>query len=211
MKTDDLIEALALGVEPVRPARLDPLTLAAAVAASVLTVVLVLRLRPDLVEALGDPMVWVKGVYTAGLAGAGLWLATRLGTPGREGKAPALLLTAIAGLMLGLGLFELILTPADERGAVLLGETWRVCGRNILIASVLTGPLVFVSARRLAPTRPVLSGLALGAAASAIGATAYGVLHCPEATLSFLAVWYTSAIALGGLVGGVAGRLALRW
>ena len=193
MKTDDLIEALALGVEPVKPARLDWLALAAAVAASVLTVAVALKLRADLDTAMLSPMLWVKGAYTASLAGAGLWLA------------------AIAGLMLVLGGVELALTPASERMAVLLGETWAVCARNILIASVLTGPLVFVSARRLAPTRLAMSGAVLGVAASSVSATAYGLLHCPEASLSFMAVWYTSAICLGGLIGGIAGRFALRW
>ena len=211
MKTDDLIEALALGVEPVKPARLDWLALAAAVAASVLTVAVALKLRADLDTAMLSPMLWVKGAYTASLAGAGLWLATRLGSPGRGFGAPGLLLAAIAGLMLVLGGVELAVTPASERMAVLLGETWAVCARNILIASVLTGPLVFVSARRLAPTRLAMSGAVLGVAASSVSATAYGLLHCPEASLSFMAVWYTSAICLGGLIGGIAGRFALRW
>ena len=61
MKTDDLIEALALGVEPVKPARLDWLALAAAVAASVLTVAVALKLRADLDTAMLSPMLWVKG------------------------------------------------------------------------------------------------------------------------------------------------------
>jgi hypothetical protein len=103
------------------------------------------------------------------------------------------------------------MTPGSERLADWLGRTWTVCGRNILLVSAAAAVPTFLSARRLAPTRPAFSGFALGVATGGIAATAYGVLHCPESTAAFVATWYTIGIALSGVIGAVAGRFALRW
>ncbi|MEY4554895.1 MAG: hypothetical protein RL093_14, partial [Pseudomonadota bacterium] len=84
MKTDDLIDALAAGLQPARQARLDPLLLTCAAAASVAAVTVLLGVRPALDEALSSPTIWMKGLYTAGLAGAALWLSFRAGRPGAD-------------------------------------------------------------------------------------------------------------------------------
>ena len=52
MKTDDLIDALAAGIEPTGMARLDSRLLGVAAAIAVLAVALLLDIRPDLL--LGD-------------------------------------------------------------------------------------------------------------------------------------------------------------
>jgi hypothetical protein len=44
-----------------------------------------------------------------------------------------------------------------------------------------------------------------------IAATAYGLLHCGEATAAFVATWYTLGVAAAGLIGAAVGRFALRW
>lgn len=99
----------------------------------------------------------------------------------------------------------------DARRPVWLGQTWEVCGRNILLISAVAGPFVFLSARRLAPTRPSAAGAVLGLIAGAVAATAYGLLHCPEATIAFVATWYTLGVAAAGAAGAIIGRFALRW
>ena len=68
-----------------------------------------------------------------------------------------------------------------------------------------------MSAQAGAPTRPTAAGLALGVATGGIAATAYGLLHCGEATAAFVATWYTLGVATAGLIGAGIGRLALRW
>ncbi len=211
MKTDDLIDALAAGLEPARPARLSPLLLAAAALAAVAGVALMLGVRPDLSEALRAPTPWLKGLYTALLAGTSIWLTTRLGRPGVAPRPAVFALAAVVVAATAWGGIELIMTPPGHRIADWLGRTWTICGRNILMVSVIVAPLVFLSARKLAPTRPSAAGAALGAATGAIAATAYGLLHCPESTAAFVATWYTLGVAAAGLIGAAVGRYALRW
>jgi len=211
MKTDDLIDALAAGLQPAPPARLNALLLACAAAASLAAVAILLGVRPALAEVLSSPTTWMKGLYTAGLAGAALWLSARAGRPGVDTRVPLAALAAVAGLAVFWGALELLMTPGSERLADWLGRTWTVCGRNILLVSAAAAVPTFLSARRLAPTRPAFSGFALGVATGGIAATAYGVLHCPESTAAFVATWYTIGIALSGVIGAVAGRFALRW
>lgn len=211
MKTDDLIDALAAGLQPARPARLNPLLLACAAAASVAAVAILLGIRPALAEILSSPTTWMKGLYTAGLAGAALWLSARAGRPGADTRVPLAALAMIVGLAMLWGAVEILAAPGDERLADWLGRTWTICGRNILLVSAAAAVPTFLSARKLAPTRPAFSGFALGVATGGIAATAYGLLHCPESTAAFVATWYTLGVAGAGLIGAVAGRFALRW
>jgi hypothetical protein len=81
----------------------------------------------------------------------------------------------------------------------------------LMLVSAFAAPFVFLSARKLAPTRPATAGLALGLATGGLAATAYGLLHCGEATVAFVATWYTLGIAAAGLIGAAVGRFALRW
>lgn len=53
MKTDELIDALAVGLEPVKPARPSLLLLSAAAVAAVAGVIVLLGVRPDLLQAMG--------------------------------------------------------------------------------------------------------------------------------------------------------------
>ncbi|MBX9574890.1 MAG: DUF1109 domain-containing protein [Caulobacteraceae bacterium] len=210
MKTDDLIEALALGLEPARPARPGLPWLLLAAAASAALVLAVLGPRSDLADAVQGPTFWLKAAYTVALAGAALWWVDRLGRPGAPTRRPTLALAAVVGVAAIAGAIELLRLPPELRLDDLLGWSWRECSRNIVMAAVAAAPLVWLSARRLAPTRPTLSGAAMGALAGALAATAYG-LHCPEATAAFVAVWYTLGVAAVAALGAIAGRFALRW
>ncbi len=210
MKTDDLIDALAAGLEPVRPARIHPLWIAAAFAASVAGVLLLLGLRPDLGVALTGPAFWLKALYTMAMAGAALILVTRLGRPGvPTGLAAYGVPVVFCGSAVFAGI-DLALLPRELWMQASLGLTWTICAQNILLMSVFAAPLIWLGARALAPTRPMASGAALGLLTGAIAATAYG-LHCPEATAPFVATWYTLGMALAAGIGAVVGRFALRW
>jgi hypothetical protein len=211
MKTNDLIDALAAGLEPAPPARPNPLLLAAAAAAAVCAVSVLLGVRPDLATALQAAAPWLKGLYTISVASAAILLATRLGRPGVDARPALAVLLAVIGTAVLWAVVEVIVTSPGERLSHWLGRTWMICGRNILIVSAVVAPLVFLSARRLAPTRPSLAGAALGVATGGIAATAYGLLHCPESTAAFIATWYTLGMAAAGVVGAAAGRIALRW
>lgn len=210
MKTDDLIDALAAGIEPVRPARLSPWMVGGAFAVAVATVALTLGLLPDLFEEMRHPVFWAKTAYTGALSIAALWLVTRLGRPGASvGLAgwSVAALVAFAGL---LGVVELLRLPPEARMDDWLGFTWKVCALYILMVSAITAPLIFLAARQMAPTKPMQAGAAAGLLTGAVAATAYG-LHCPEATAAFVATWYTLGIAGAAASGAVIGRFALRW
>jgi len=211
MKTDDLIDALAVSLEPVKPARPSIPYLAAAACASLAAVAILLGIRPDLPAGLQTPALWLKSAYTLALAGGGLWLVQRLGRPGADARPALRALLAIVALAVACGAVEMVLTPPSERLAEWLGRTWKICGRNILVVSCFTAPFVFLSVRRLAPTRLTASGAAIGMTAGALAATAYGVLHCPEPTAAFVATWYTLGVAAAGAAGALTGRFALRW
>jgi hypothetical protein len=210
MKTDDLIEALALGLEPARPARPAPLWLALAFLVAAAAVLATLGPRGDLGEAMTGANFWLKATYTAALSAAALWWLDRLGRPGASARRPALALAAVVVVAAAAGAIELLRLPAELRLDDLLGWSWRECSLNILGGALASGPLVWLSARRLAPTRPALSGAALGALSGGLAATAYG-LHCPEATAAFVAVWYTLGVAAAAALGAAVGRVALRW
>ena len=211
MKTDDLIDALAAGLEPARPARLSAPLLTGAAVVAVLGVVLWLGVRPHLLDAFQGPALWWKAAYTLVLASMALWLGARLGKPGADARAPAVSLVAVAMIALALGGIELAALPQSERLAAWLGHSWTVCGRNILVVSLFAGPLVFLSARKFAPTRPGMAGFALGVAAGGIAATAYGLLYCGEVSVAFVATWYSLGVLAAGLMGAAAGHFALRW
>lgn len=211
MKTEDLIDALAAGLEPARPARPNAALLGGAGLAAVTAVALLLGVRPDLTQALHAPTPWLKGLYTAALAASAIWLATRLGRPGVDARPAAFALIFVVAIAALWGGVEMAITPPEARMAGWLGQTWTICGRNIVLVSAFASPLVFLSARRLAPTRPTAAGLALGVATGGIAATAYGLLHCGEATAAFVATWYTLGVAAAGLIGAGIGRFALRW
>uniref|UniRef100_UPI002611B463 NrsF family protein n=1 Tax=uncultured Brevundimonas sp. TaxID=213418 RepID=UPI002611B463 len=113
MKTDDLIEALAAGVEPVRPARLSPWMVAGALAVALTSVVVMLGVLPDLADVVRSAAFWAKAAYSGALAAASLWLVTRLGTPGTSIGLAGWSLAAIVGLAGVIGGIELILLPPE--------------------------------------------------------------------------------------------------
>ena len=210
MKTEDLIEALAAGIEPVKPARLSPLLVGGALVIALSVVVVLLGVLPDLAEVVRGPVFWAKAAYTGALAIAATWLVTRLGRPGASIGMAGWSVVALVGLAGTLAVIELARLPAGARMEAWLGYSWQVCPPLILIISVLTAPLIFLAARRLAPTRPIQAGAAAGLLSGAFAATAYG-LHCPEATAAFVATWYTIGMAAAAALGAVVGRFALRW
>lgn len=211
MKTDDLIEALAAGLTPERPARPDPLLLALALAVATGAVLVLFGVRSDLATALLSPVPWLKLGYMAALTTAALWLATRLGRPGADVRPALAALLGVLAIAVGWAGVELALTPAGLRTTHWLGHTWTICGRNILMVAALAATPVFLSARGLAPVRPSAAGAALGVVAGGMAAAAYGLLFCTEATAAAVVTWYTLGVAAAGAIGAVVGRFALRW
>ncbi len=213
VKTEDLVNMLATGVEAVdtrRAAirRVAVLTIAAV--CSVGFVAFALGFNPRLEEVVAVPQFWLREAFCAGLALIGFALVRRLAHPGmRLGLLPG----ALAALVLAMWLVAAAvlggLGPA-ARGRALLGTTASVC--PWLIAVTALPPLLALLwlLRSLAPTRLRLAGATAGFTAGAIGAIAY-TLHCPEIAPPFVALWYLLGMLIPASVGAMLGPRALRW
>ncbi len=213
MQTDDLIQSLSGDLKPTprgaATARLA-LGLGAGAVVSTALMLLWLRPRPDLAEALGTSMFWMKFGYAA-LAGLLLALAaSRLSRPGARLGGLALAVGLPFVLMATMGGMRLALAARETWHELLMGHSAHVCPWNILIIGLplLAGAIWAI--RGLAPTRLTAAGLAAGGAAGALSALIYG-FHCPETAAPFVAVWYTLGIGLVAALGGVLGARLLRW
>lgn len=213
MRTEDLIAQLSAGLTPLPrnavAVRLG-VALAAGGAASLALLLLWLGLRPDLAEAAGSAMFWMKLTFTVGMGAAALLLVGRLGRPeSRVGAAWAWLgaPVVVAGLI--------AMMPGAQGPAALAEQLWT--GRSALLCpvriAVLSAPVfiaLVLAFRRLAPTRLAAAGFGAGVLAGCTGATVYA-LYCREGGLAFLAVWYTLGVAATGGVGALLGPRLLRW
>ncbi len=212
MKTEELLAMLAQGTEPIdRSARAgrDALVFAAGVLGAIALVLLALGAGP-LARESTLPMFWVREAYCAALAAAAALGALRLGIPGRRlGAVPVALLLPLAVMWL---LAWAALAPADpqQRMALFMGSTARVCPWLIALASLPVFAACVIVMRARAPTRLRWAGAACGLAAGASGALVY-TLHCPELAAPFLAVWYVLGILLPAAAGAVLGPQLLRW
>ena len=213
MKTDELVTLLAAGVAPVPASavgRRFAVAMGWGVPSAVLLLVLTLGIRPDLAQAAGELMFWIKPAFAAGLALAGLVAAERLARPGvRLGSVWAALATPVLAVWLVAAVMLVNAAPA-QRADLILGNTWKTCPFNIALISLPLFAATLWALKGLAPTRLTLAGASAGLLAGALGALVYA-LHCPESTAPFLAVWYVLGIAIPTLAGAVLGPRVLRW
>lgn len=212
MKTDDFITLLATGVEPVAPhlpeQRFRQAMGWGSLAAGL--VVLLYGVRPDLWQAMADPMLWAKLAFPGAVAVVALGLALRLSRPG---MALGRLGWALGVPVLGMGLLAAwawgMATPA-ERPTLLLGSTWQSCTASIVLVATPVFVAVIWALKGLAPTRLTLAGAVAGLLAGGTGALVYA-LHCPEMAAPFLLVWNGLGMALPAALGAWLGPRLLRW
>jgi hypothetical protein len=212
MRTADLIELLARDARATPPGVASRRLLAALAAGGLVTLAVValgLRCQPLLV-AVQQPWFWMKAAYTGLLTLAGAVIVRRLSVPGARLGAAPLIAALVILAMLAAAAGQILSTAPAGRLALWLGHTWKVCSPLILLLAVPIYACLVVAIRRLAPTRPALTGAAAGFAAGALAATLYG-LHCPEQAAAFVATWYTLGIAAATLLGALAGGRLLRW
>jgi hypothetical protein len=213
MKTDDLISMLATGIGPVDPKviakRFSWAILIGGVAA-LLVILLRFGVRPDLADVATTPLFWAKIAFPLSLMTGALLMVTRLARPGMSaGGGKLLVAVGVAAIWVGT-LYGLAAAPADERTAMVLGKTWKVCAFNITLLSVPGFIAVFWALRGLAPTQPRLAGACGGLLASALATLAY-CLHCPEMAVPFWGIWYLLGMLIPTLIGAALGPRWLRW
>jgi len=188
MQTDQLIAMLARDHAPVAPGAVRRRFAAAVVGGGVgalLIMAALLGVRPDLAEAVRQPMYWVKLALPVALLAVGVLAASRLARPGTRLGHAALAMLVPIGLIWVLACATLLGAAPGERAALILGETWATCPFNIALLSVPAFAAILLAMRGLAPTRPAVAGAFSGLVAGALGATVY-CLHCPEMAPPFL-------------------------
>ena len=212
MRTDDLIDRLSAGLEPVRSgavARLLAGAVLLGMAGSALVMLAMIGPRHDLAGAMTHPGMWTKLAYTFAMAAFGLWLVERAGRPGADMTRPvmalALPLLAIV-LLAGLQMSA----PNADRTGLIMGHSSRVCAALVTLTALPTLAATFWALRRLAPTRLTLAGAGAGLFAGAAGAFVY-CFHCTEEAAPFIAIWYTLGIGAVTAIGALLGRTLLRW
>jgi hypothetical protein len=213
MKTDQLIGALANGLEAVDPQVSRKRLAAGAMLGVVLAVPLMLGLlgvNPALEAAASMPMFWVKLAFVAIIAASGWRIVRCLAQPGATPYRAAFVLAVPVLGMATLALFVLAAAAPDTRVGLLLGSSWKACPFNIAMLAAPALVLLLFAVRSLAPTRLRLAGAGTGLFAGALGALVY-VLHCPELEAPFLAVWYVLGLLIPTAVGAVLAPWVLRW
>lgn len=213
MKTEQLITALATGLEPVDrrlPLRVSALALAGGVLLAAVMMMIGLGLNPALRAFFSEPMFWVKLGFGVALAVSSLWLALRLARPGVRVSFLSWLPLVPPAVLWVLGAAVLLAVAPEARAALIWGQTWRGCLLAIPLLSAPTLIGALYALRRMAPTCPACAGAAAGALAGGVGSAVYA-LHCPELAAPFLALWYVIGAAIPVLLGAVLGRLLLRW
>lgn len=211
MKTDQLIDMLAHGVEPAeRPrwARRLALTLAVGLAAALLLVAIGFGVRPDIGAA--RMPVMMKALFAAAAAAAMLPLASRLMRPGRPLGWRITAIFVFVGVCVLAAAIALMGEPPEQRMQAWTGGgfPWCVVIVPILAAPTAAGLLWLM--RAFAPTRLTLAGAAIGALSGGIGAMAYA-MYCPVDSVAFVLTWYVVAIAVCAALGAVIGARLLRW
>ena len=212
MRTADLIELLARDVRATPPGVASRRLLAALTAGGLITLAIValgLHCQP-LLPAAQQPWFWMKAAYTGLLTLTGAIIVRRLSMPGSRAGAAPLIAGLVVLAMFALAAGQILSAAPASRLALWLGHTWKVCSPLILVLAVPIYASLVPAIRRLAPTRPALTGAAAGFVAGALAATLYG-LHCPEQAAAFVATWYTLGIGAASALGAIVGSRLVRW
>ena len=212
MKTDDLISALAADAPTRAPDLRMTWTVALAGAAAVAAIVFFATIGPraDIATAMQSIRFMFKFVVTISLAASAVYLLDRLARPGASSPGHWLALLAAPALLAMAIVLELTAQPAEQWSMLTTGKNSLVCLTFIPLIGI--GPLgiMILALRRGAPLRPMLAGVVAGILAGAVAATFYAA-HCTDDSPLFVATWYTLAIGILAVAGGVAGKYVARW
>lgn len=211
MKTDELINVLARGVEPAEKPRWRrrlAVTVGVGLCVAVLLVAIGLGVRPDIGAA--RMPVMMKALFAAVAAAVMLPLTIQLMKPGRP----------LGWRLAAVGVFVAICAVAtfialmgempERRMEMWMGGAVPWCVVLIPILAAPTAALLLWLMRAFAPTRLAMVGAAIGAFSGGVGAMAYA-MYCPVDSVAFVTTWYVVAIAVCAALGALIGTKFLRW
>jgi hypothetical protein len=213
---DRLIDSLCTNLEPVGRVRFGKTLFLAALTGGLAALILMLATvgpRADLDSTAHLSWTAVKLFFAASVIATATPLLLKSMRPGleKETHPGIILLPFLTAIAVALAML-LFMTP-QTWSEMLRGATSISPARCLLciitFAVVPFGALVRVL-RQGAPTRLSLSGAIAGVVAGALGAFAYA-FTCTSDTIPFIAVCYSSAIALCACIGAELGPRLLRW
>lgn len=211
MKTDQLIDQLALDREPPGRPRLRlslALTMGWLVALAALMIVLGSPLT--MVEHTGAAPFAVKFGYALALTALSVAAALAAGQPGQKLTRPIAIILLPVAVISGVAMIELASTSPSAWQGLFFGTTYVDCILSVSLASVPVLVAIFWAYRELAPTRLALSGFLIGLSAGAAGAVAF-TFYCHETAAAFLLAAYTPAMLIPAALGALLSRPLLRW
>lgn len=210
MKTEDLIRTLAADTGAVVPSpeRAFVRAMGAAVPLAALVFFSILGPRPDIGTAVETLRFLMKFVVTLTLLVTMAVATVRLARP--TGHLTVWALLPAPALVLFLAVVEWLVLPPGTRLAAMLGQNAAICITAIPAIGLMPLGAFVVALRRAAPVRPALSGAIAGLMAGGLAATFYAA-HCTDDSPLFVALWYSLAVALLGIIGAAAGHRFARW
>ena len=165
--------------------------------------------RHDLPFAMTTAAFWIKLGYAAALLVLLVPALFALSSPIRA-RLPWQCLATIVAVIAGMALLQWAGATPEYRTELLLGRTALICPWLIVLISAPMLVLLLAAMRRFAPANPMLAGFAAGVVSGSSGVFLYA-FHCPEAGIPFVAIWYTTGIAITGFLGLIGGRMFLKW
>ena len=106
------------------------------------------RNRPHLGLVMATPIFWAKIAFPLCLMIGALSMVMRLARLGIvSGPGKMLIVAAVASAWVG-SIYVLLVAPPDDRVAIILGQTWKVCVLNITLLSIPGFIGVFLGATR---------------------------------------------------------------
>lgn len=213
MRTDEWIEVLARGAgTPARAQAWRSVGLPMAAATALALAAGLALLGPVPGREFATPAPWMKLAYTATLALALGLAAFRAGLPGTPGRGPLLAAAAACAAMGALGALAWWGAEPPARASAVLGAdgSWLGCVPKVGLLALPAFAAAILGLRALAPTQLRQAGALAGGAAGACGALAYAFC-CPEASPTYVALWYSAGIAGCAAAGALAGPRLLRW
>ena len=213
MKTNDLIAMLAAeasATPTVSPLRHCAQAIAAGMAVSLVLVLTLWGLNPELNALARTQAFWVKVVWLVLTCLFAAPVVMHLSRPGiAAGRGVWGIAAALLGMVM-LALAQVATVDADTGMQLMLGGSWQICSASIAALSVPLLAALLWMLRGMAPTRPALAGASAGLMAGALASLVYS-LHCTETAYAFVAVWYVAGIAVMAGVGALLGSRLLRW
>lgn len=213
MKTEELVAALSMRVEPVNR-RLVNRSVGIALAAGTLVALAIMLfgfgIRADVTTARAVIFLLLKLAFSLVIVGVAAAYLSRLARPGGERRiasglaaVPFIVIMLLAALSLGQA-------PSSHWDRMVMGNQWLECLVSIPILAIVPFAAIIWAVRKAAPTNLVRAGAFSGLVAGGVSAIAYA-LHCTDDSLPFVALWYGGTIALCTLAGAALGPRLLRW